>query len=47
MSVKSQLNEVLEIKNQMKAILNNLGVITSTTKFEEYADIIKTLQVKS
>lgn len=47
MSIQSQLNEILTIKNEMKAILNNLGVITSTTKFQEYADIIKTLQVKS
>lgn len=47
MSIQSQLNEILKIKNEMKAILNNLGVITSTTQFQEYADIIKTLKVKS
>lgn len=46
MSVESKLNEILTIKNQMKTILTNLGVITSTTKFEEYAAIIKTLNVK-
>jgi hypothetical protein len=47
MSIQSQLNEILTIKNEMKAILTNLGVITSTTRFQEYAEIIKTLQVKS
>ena len=46
MSIQSKLNQILEIKNQMKKILTDLGVITSTTKFEEYANIIKTLNVK-
>ena len=46
MSIESKLNQILEIKNQMKKILTDLGVITSTTKFEEYANIIKTLNVK-
>ena len=46
MTVESKLNQILEIKNQMKKVLTDLGVITSTTKFEEYANIIKTLNVK-
>ena len=46
MSVESKLNQILTIKNQMKKILTDLGVIKATTKFEEYANIIKTLNVK-
>ena len=47
MSVESKLNEILTIKNNIKKVLTDLGVITSTTKFEEYAAKIKDLNVKS
>lgn len=42
----TKLNQILTIKNQIKQALTNLGAITSTTTFEQYASKINDLYVK-
>lgn len=41
-----KLSEILNIKDEIKVILTDLGVITDTTTFEEYPAIIEQLVVK-
>lgn len=45
MSYIDELNQIATIKDEIKTILTELGVITSTTTFEEYPSIIEKLIV--
>lgn len=46
MSYMDELVQIANIKDEIKVILTNLGVITDTTTFEEYPAIIEQLVVK-
>ena len=46
MSVEDKLNQIKEVKEQLKQILIDKGVITSSdaVKFSEYASLIEKMQ---
>ena len=45
--MKDQLQQIKSIKEEIKAILLEKGVIDSTTPFTEYASIIEKMEVTS
>ena len=47
MSVQDKLNQVKSIKDEIKQILQEKGMITDSTPFSEYASIIETMIVSS
>ena len=44
MSISEKLNSLLQIKSDLKTVLSNKGLITSSTTFEQYPDAIRQLQ---